>query len=68
MALMLTLLGAGGLAACTPYEAMPTSPYQWQRRQDEIAAREAERARACATMNKDTARYQRECRRPGETQ
>lgn len=68
MALILTTLATGGLAACAaPYEAMPTSPYQWQRRQDEIVAREAERARVCATLNKDSARYQRECLRPGET-
>ena len=67
MALILTTL-AGPLAACAaPYEAMPTSPYQWQRRQDAIVARTAEQARVCATLNKDSARYQRDCLRPGET-
>ena len=67
MALILTTL-TGTVAACAaPYEAMPTSPYQWQRRQDEIVARTAEQTRVCATLNKDSARYQRDCLRPGET-
>ena len=65
MALILTTLTLAGCAP--PYEAMPTSPYQWQRRQDEIVARTAEQARVCATLNKDSARYQRDCLRPGET-
>ena len=67
MALILTTM-AGTLAACAPaYEAMPTSPYQWQRRQDAIVARTAEQARVCATLNKDSARYKRDCPSAGET-
>lgn len=64
------ILGAGlAVSACAfpgPYEADPTSPYQWQRRQDEIQRREAERQRLCAIMNKDSDRYKRDCTRPGD--
>ncbi|WGM31416.1 hypothetical protein [Brevundimonas sp. NIBR11] len=49
-----------------PYEAEPASVYQWQRRQDGIERREAERVRLCAIMNKDTERYRRDCTRPGD--
>jgi hypothetical protein len=63
-----TLMLVSGLAgACAPYEAMPTSPYQWQRRQEQIERREAERLRQCATMNKDTDRYRRDCVRAGDS-
>ena len=57
-----------GTSACAlqPYEAMPTTPSQWQRRQDEITAREAERVRLCQMMNKDSKRYKRDCERPGD--
>ena len=55
-------------AAClpAPYEADPTSSYQWQRRQEDIQRREAERVRTCALMNKDSDRFKRDCTRPGD--
>ena len=55
-------------AACLPppYEADPTSSYQWQRRQEDIQRREAERVRLCAMMNKDSDRFKRDCTRPGD--
>lgn len=61
-------LVATTLAGClpAPYEAEPASVYQWQRRQDDIQRRENERVRLCAIMNKDTARYERDCTRPGD--
>jgi len=54
--------------ACLPpaYEAEPTSSYQWQRRQEDIQRREAERVRLCAMMNKDSDRFKRDCTRPGD--
>ncbi len=58
-----------GVAACTfpqPYEADPASPVQWERRQEHIERREAERVRLCQMMNKDSERYRRDCRRPGD--
>ena len=55
------------LAACSPhFEAEPTSVYQWERRQEDIQRREAERVRLCGMMNKDSERYKRDCRRPGD--
>ncbi len=65
----LIAVAAATLAGCTfpqPYEDMPNSPYQWERRQQEIERREAERVRLCAIMNKDTDRYRRDCTRPGD--
>ena len=55
-------------AACVPapYEADPVSSYQWQRRQEEIQRQQAEQARVCATMNKDSDRFKRDCTRPGD--
>ena len=63
----LCLVGAA-LSACAfpAYDPEPTSAVQWQRRQDEIERREAERVRLCAIMNKDTDRYRRDCARPGD--
>ncbi|WP_396593416.1 hypothetical protein [Brevundimonas sp. R86498] len=67
---MITLaLSATALSGCAfpgPYEAEPNSPAQWQRRQETIERGEAERVRLCAMMNKDTDRYRRDCRRPGD--
>ena len=56
------------LTGCLPpaYEAEPASVYQWQRRQEGIERREAERVRLCAIMNKDSERYDRDCTRPGD--
>ena len=55
-------LGLLTLGACgTPYEADPVSVYQWERRQEEIVRRDAELQRLCQTLDKDSARYKREC-------
>ena len=56
------------IAACVPppYEADPVSSYQWQRRQEDIQRQQAEQARVCATMNKDSERFKRDCTRPGD--
>jgi hypothetical protein len=63
----LALSAPAALAGCAaPYEAAPTSVYQWQRRQEDIQRREAERVRLCATMNKDSDRFKRDCTRPGD--
>ncbi|CAN5448606.1 hypothetical protein BH10PSE1_BH10PSE1_27240 [soil metagenome] len=66
MAILATL--ALSTAACVPppYEADPVSSYQWQRRQENIQRQQAEQARACATMNKDSDRFKRDCVRPGD--
>jgi len=54
MALILSLTAAA--SACAPYEApQPTSSYQWERQQNEI------RGRMCATMDKNSPRYARDC-------
>ncbi len=63
---MVAISALGLLAACTPYEAEPNSPIQWQRRQEAIERTEAERVRLCAIMNKDSDRYARDCKRPGD--
>ena len=55
-----------GCAFPAPYEDLPNSPTQWQRRQEGIERREAERVRLCAIMNKDSERYDRDCTRPGD--
>ncbi len=65
-ALTLAALGVSACAIPTPYEAEPQSVYQWQRRQEGIERREAERVRLCALMNTDSERYKRDCRRPGD--
>ena len=66
----MTLIAMAGLAtsACTfpAYEPQPTSVHQWERRQEDIQRREAERVRLCQMMNKDSDRYKRDCRRPGD--
>jgi hypothetical protein len=63
----LLALAVGGCALLPPpYEADPTSVYGWDRRQQEITRREAERVRLCQMMNKDSERYERDCRRPGD--
>jgi hypothetical protein len=65
-AIALTALGLGACAFPVPYDPEPNSPAQWERRQEDIARREAERVRLCAIMNTDTDRYRRDCRRPGD--
>ncbi len=65
-AIAVTATTLAGCAFPAPYEDMPNSPYQWQRRQEGIERQEAERVRLCAIMNKDTDRYRRDCTRPGD--
>ena len=62
MAVFATVLLGTGACAFQPYEAMPTSPVQWQRRQDEIVRRTEEQRRLCQMMDRDSDRYGRECR------
>ena len=62
----MTAFATAGCAFPRPYEADPTSIYQWERRQEDIQRREAERVRLCGMMNKDSDRYKRDCRRPGD--
>lgn len=58
----LAVLGLCALTACgTPYEADPVSVYQWERRQEEIVRQNADKQRLCQTLDKDSARYKREC-------
>ena len=59
-------IARGMMGLSVPYEDLPNSPYQWQRRQEGIERQEAERVRLCAIMNKDTDRYRRDCTRPGD--
>ena len=64
MRMILIALSAVSLAACAfpaPYEADPVSVYQWERKVQEIERREAERQRLCQTLDKESARYEREC-------
>ena len=62
------LIAVGLLAACAPYEAEPTSVYQWEKRQERIQREEAERLRRCETMDKQSERYARECASTGARQ
>ena len=55
------LIAVGLLAACAPYEAEPTSVYQWERRQDGIERAHAQRVARCRAMNRDSERFAREC-------
>ena len=51
-------------AGCTipTYEPEPTSPVQWQRRQEAIERREAERVRLCRITKEDDPRKEELCR------
>jgi hypothetical protein len=64
--LTLIALSLAGCAFPGPYEAEPNSPAQWQRRQEGIERREAERQRLCAIINTESDRYKRDCRRSGD--
>jgi len=44
------------------YEPEPTSPQAWQRRQDSIERREAERIRLCRITQEDDPRHEQLCR------
>ena len=49
------------LGGCASYEAEPVSVYQWERKVEQVERQEAERLRVCGTLDKESARYQREC-------
>lgn len=49
------------LGGCASYEAEPVSVYQWERKVERIQREDAERARVCGTLDKESARYQRDC-------
>jgi hypothetical protein len=69
MRMALITTAAFATSACTfpqAYDPEPTSVYQWERRQEGIERREAERVRLCGMMNKDSDRYKRDCNRPGD--
>jgi hypothetical protein len=61
----LTLAGLASLtAACTipTYEAEPVSAHQWERRQETILRRQAERERLCRITKEDDPRKEELCR------
>ena len=59
---MIIALAAPLLAsACAPYEAEPVSVYQWERKVEQVQRQDAERQRLCQTLDKESARYQRDC-------
>ena len=61
-AVMIIALAAPLLAsACAPYEAEPVSVYQWERKVEQVQRQDAERQRLCQTLDKESARYQRDC-------
>lgn len=49
------------LGGCASYEAEPVSVYQWERKVERIQREDAERVRVCGTLEKESARYEREC-------
>ena len=49
------------LGGCASYEAEPVSVYQWERKVEQVQRQDAERQRICGTLDKESARYQREC-------
>ena len=49
------------LGGCASYEAEPVSVYQWERKVERIQREDAERVRICATLDKESARYERDC-------
>ena len=49
------------LGGCASYEAEPVSVYQWERKVEQVERQEAERQRRCQTLDKESARYEREC-------
>ena len=57
--LIIAFMATGACSA--PYEADPVSVYQWERRQNEIERQDAEKQRLCQTLDKQSARYEREC-------
>ncbi|MBA3999181.1 hypothetical protein [Brevundimonas sp.] len=59
--LVTALIVTGLLVSCAPYEAEPTSVYQWERRQEGIERAHAQRVERCRAMNRDSERFAREC-------
>ena len=49
------------LGGCASYEADPVSVYQWERKVERIQREDAERLRICGTLDKESARYERDC-------
>ena len=61
--LILGLLAAMTSACTIPtYEADPVSVYQWERRQEGIQRRQAERERLCRITKEDDPRKEELCR------
>ena len=60
--LILTLALATAACALPTYEAEPTSPVQWERRQEAILRQQAERERLCRITKEDDPRKQELCR------
>ncbi len=58
---LIGLAVAATAGACAPYEAEPVSVYQWERKLKEAERQEAERQRLCQALDKQSARYQRDC-------
>lgn len=59
--LLTGLILAGAAGGCASYEAEPVSVYQWERKVERIQREDAERLRICGTLDKESARYEREC-------
>ena len=59
--MMIALVAPMLASACAPYEADPVSVYQWERKVEQVQRQDAERQRLCQTLDKESARYQREC-------
>lgn len=61
-ATVLTMLALAGVSGgCAAYEAEPVSVYQWERKVEQVQRQDAERLRLCQTLDKESARYQRDC-------
>ena len=61
--LAVTLLAASTSACAIPtYEAEPVSVQQWERRQEAIVRRQAERERLCRITKEDDPRKEELCR------
>jgi len=61
---LIALAAIASTAACTipTYEADPVSPAQWERRQQAVERREAERARLCRITKDEDPRKEELCR------
>ncbi|HEY0102618.1 MAG TPA: hypothetical protein VGB60_04045 [Brevundimonas sp.] len=64
MSRLLILAAALATGACTipTYEPDPTSPAQWERRQEAIQRQQAERERLCRITKDDDPRKEELCR------